>query len=129
MNMEAQIGWLLRVGVCMSLLLVGAGMWLIASNGGGGGYSLAQLFSVSSTVNTSQYSPGAVFGGVARGSMDGVYYIMAGVMVLVLTPVLRVALSMVDFAYARNWAYAAITCIVLLDLLAAMFVVPALLPH
>ena len=40
-------------------------------------------------------------------------WIQLGVVVLLLTPVMRVALSLVDFVKERDWLYAFITAVVL----------------
>ncbi len=55
-----------------------------------------------------------------KGILSGVFQLMAqdwiqlGVVVLMLTPILRVALSVVDFFRQRDWLYVVITVIVLL---------------
>lgn len=46
-------------------------------------------------------------------SMNAYSWIQAGVIALILTPILRVALSLVDFMKERDWLYAVITAIVL----------------
>ena len=54
------------------------------------------------------------------GILKGVFalaakdWIQLGVLVLMLTPIIRVVLSIVDFARQRDWLYVAITAIVLL---------------
>lgn len=57
----------------------------------------------------------------------GNYLLVLGIAVLFATPVVRVFLSIFSFAMERNWLYAAITLIVFIDILVALFVVPALL--
>lgn len=53
------------------------------------------------------------------GIIDGVFHFTAagwiqlGVIALILTPILRIALSFVDFLRERDWLYAAFTAVVL----------------
>lgn len=51
----------------------------------------------------------------------------AGVMLLIATPVARVAISIALFAKSRNWLYVAITAVVFINLMIAIFLLPALL--
>lgn len=53
--------------------------------------------------------------GICEGffSFTAVGWIQMGVLALILTPILRVALSFVDFIEERDWLYAAITAVVL----------------
>lgn len=54
------------------------------------------------------------------GILEGVFrlaakdWIQFGVLVLMLTPIIRVVLSIIDFARQRDWLYVVITAIVLL---------------
>lgn len=54
---------------------------------------------------------GGIMQGVADFSATG--WIQLGVIALLLTPVMRVALSLVDFVQERDWLYAAISAVVL----------------
>lgn len=54
---------------------------------------------------------GILKGAFAMAAKD---WIQLGVLVLMLTPIIRVVLSIVDFARQRDWLYVAITAIVLL---------------
>ena len=55
------------------------------------------------------------FGGIVRGafSLSATEWMQLGVVVLMLTPIMRVVLSLVDFSIQRDWLYVAITAIVL----------------
>lgn len=55
------------------------------------------------------------FEGIVRGafSLSATEWMQLGVVVLMLTPIMRVVLSLVDFSIQRDWLYAAITAIVL----------------
>jgi len=43
----------------------------------------------------------------------------AGILILLSTPVARVAISIVEYATARDWRFAALTAIVLVELMAS----------
>ena len=65
------------------------------------------------------HSLGAVISGIAQGDARSV--IVLGLLVLLMTPVLRVAVSIVAFAVERDWRYVVITAIVLFVLLLSFF--------
>jgi uncharacterized membrane protein len=65
------------------------------------------------------HSLGAVISGIARADARSV--IVLGLLVLLMTPVLRVAVSIVAFAIERDWCYVVITAIVLCVLLLSFF--------
>ena len=52
-----------------------------------------------------------IFAGLA--SFSAVGWIQTGVLILILTPIMRVLLSLIDFLKDRDWLYAIITAIVL----------------
>ena len=52
-----------------------------------------------------------------------------GIIILIATPITRVLLSIFGFLFERNWLYVAITIIVFLDLMVAIFVIPGLIAH
>ncbi|MCH5181139.1 MAG: DUF1634 domain-containing protein [Prevotellaceae bacterium] len=54
---------------------------------------------------------GGIFSAAAAGRAVG--FIGIGVLCLLLTPIMRVVLSLADFVYQRDWLYAAITAVVL----------------
>ena len=65
------------------------------------------------------HSLGAVGHGLARG--DPLAIIALGLLLLLATPVLRVAVSVVTFALERDWRYTAITLLVLAILVLSFF--------
>ena len=111
---EAIVGRLLQAGV-----LVAAALVLV-----GGVHYLA--------IHGTQSPPGSLFtgepvglrtiDGILRGarSFGGRAIIMGGLLVLIATPVLRVAASLIAFLHRRDWTYAAMTAFVLALLLASM---------
>ena len=63
------------------------------------------------TARTAYTTLEGIFSGVVGFTAVG--WIQFGVVVLLLTPVMRVALSLVDFVKERDWLYAFITAVVL----------------
>lgn len=119
---ERLISWVLRIGVLASLAIIVFG-------------------TIISFVHHPEYeeqpnaldrliSPGAAFphtiGDVARGLSDfrGQAIVTAGLFLLIATPVLRVAVSILGFAFQRDWRYVFITSIVL-ALIALSFAIGA----
>ncbi len=109
------ISAVLRIGVTASLVMIAAGTVLSFAQGGAYGAGppgVARLI-----------GPGGSFprtlswfaAGLMRG--DGQAVIVAGLLVLVATPVLRVAVSLLAFAREKDRVFCAITGTVLLLLL------------
>jgi uncharacterized membrane protein len=48
----------------------------------------------------------------------GVWLLQAGLIILIATPTVNVVLSVVEYAWARDWLFAAISTLVLVELLA-----------
>lgn len=65
----------------------------------------------------SQYHPEeyTTLSGIWNGVLNGTArsWIQLGVIALILTPIVRVVLSLVDFIHERDWLYSAITAVVL----------------
>ncbi len=61
------------------------------------------------------FSPGPIIVSAVHGSGEAI--IMLGLMLLIATPVSRIAVSIVTFAFERDWRYVAITSLVLLILI------------
>jgi uncharacterized membrane protein len=99
-RIETIIGNLLRAGVILAALLVAAGgAWYLVDRGG------AEL----------AYGHFAESGGIrAMLTLPGPeVVILAGLLVLIATPVARVIFSMAAFALERDWEYVALTAVVL----------------
>ncbi|WP_291767796.1 DUF1634 domain-containing protein [Caldivirga sp. UBA161] len=124
-DMDYVIGLALRIGVIISVALVLIGVALLVIEGEGLGYSDYQIMSVRSHVNTTLLPPSVALTGL--GHADGLSFIILGLMVLIATPVLRVALGIASFAMEKDWIYVVITIIVFINLMLAIFVIPALL--
>jgi uncharacterized membrane protein len=115
-EMDQRIGNLLRTGVLLSALIaLAGGILMIYQEGSSKPHD--QVFS-------GEPGPLRSFLGTledaARLDANGV--IQFGIILLVLTPVARVAFSVFAFWRARDWTYVIITLVVLMILLATMLV-------
>ncbi len=119
-SIELFIAHLLRWGVSISFVIVVIGTILLVGTANTG-YGAIRLDDVNSIV---QFQPGVVpypntFAQVVRGVLALKPYaiIALGLLLLIAIPVLRVAVSVLAFAWERDWLYAAITLFVLVMLL------------
>jgi uncharacterized membrane protein len=110
----------LRYGVLTSIAFILAGLALLLARGGA-----ADVLGTNSPLNTSTISPAAVASGLT--SQDPPSLILLGLMLLIATPILRVALGIASFARERDWLYVLITSIVFVNLMIAIFVLPSAL--
>ncbi len=111
MDLNRIVSYSLRLGVVVSAALCFLGIFLWAARGFG---------DVGSSASRSLLS---VFTLAVRGDVVGIVYV--GVIVLVATPVLRVAISSAYFAFAKDLQYLAITLVVLAMIIFAIFLIPA----
>ncbi|BDG61263.1 DUF1634 domain-containing protein [Caldinitratiruptor microaerophilus] len=105
-RVEILVGHLLRYGVALAAVIMAAGLVLLLMRSG-----TAPHPSVPVPTSISE-----VLGGLLR--LDPTALIDLGLVVLILTPVLRVAASLVAFAIERDRTYTLITLIVLIVLVA-----------
>ena len=111
--MDTAITMLLRTGVLLSVGIIAVGM----------GITLMQHPASFTSGQASMHFPntiGEVIAGLRNGSGEAV--MMTGLLVLIATPVARVALSIVIFAIERDRLYAAITAAVFVILMIAFAV-------
>lgn len=127
MHIEKAIAFTLRAGVALCSIFVMIGVFLLFLNGGGGGISIEQIAASNSNVNSSTFSFGQIVSGLLHP--DGISFILMGIIILIATPIVRVLLSTVGFFFERNWLYVAITLIVFIDLMVAIFIIPGLVGH
>lgn len=116
---EEIIGWILRVGVSASAICILLGvivLFITHDTGYGAAYSnLSQLTQYSSGgQGRFPTAPGDVIAGLAQ--FKSYALIALGLLLLILTPVIRVAASIVIFLLERDLAYVLITAFVLLVL-------------
>lgn len=121
---ELIISWLLRIGVWSSVAIIIAGLILLVVKDhtallherSGGLEGLLRQGPPGEPQPFTLYTD--VLASVRRGEPYGV--ITLGLLILLLTPVLRVAVSIVAFLIERDWLYTAITTAVLCLLLAGI---------
>ena len=127
MDMEKAISAILRTGLVLCVILLAIGSMLLFAKGGGGGISLGQITAANSAVNSSKFSIDQIIAGLFR--LDGISFILLGLIVLMATPIARVLISIFAFLYEENWLYFVITAIVFINLMVAIFIVPLILVH
>ena len=117
---EEIISWILRVGVLASAILIALGVVLLfvtSKTGYTGSFDdLAGLLNYNQNRQAAfPTSPDAVLAGLVQ--FKPYAFIALGLLLLIATPVLRVAASVVIFALEHDYAYVFITVIVLLILI------------
>jgi len=106
---------LLRTGVILSTILIATGITVTFVHHPEYFQTGPALGRLTSPDTHFPSSFGAVVDGVRR--WRGQALIMAGLLVLIATPVARVALSVIIFVIVRDWTYTGLTATVLLILL------------
>ena len=117
-ELELVVSTLLRTGLAVSLGTVAVGLALLFARRPGEWLSPARFAALTGRDARFPHRLGAVAAGVVHG--DGQAVVAAGLALLILTPVLRVAISLLEFARARDRAYTLITAGVLAILLLSM---------
>ena len=115
---EATISAVLRTGVGASLALLACGSLLSFLQAGGYGSQPSEVLRLTGAGGAFPRTTAWFLSGLGHG--DGQAVIVAGLLLLIATPVLRVAVSVVAFWRERDRAFVAITTLVLL-LLALSF--------
>jgi len=115
-RVENAIGLLLRAGVLLAALIVICGGALYLGHHGAGVPEYQRFHGEPSPLRRVS----GVFAELAHGSGRGV--IQLGLLVLIATPVLRVAFAALAFSRQRDWLYTAISLLVLAVLAYAMLV-------
>lgn len=113
-DMQQLVGNTLRIGVSLACLVAFVGGIIYLVNHGSEPFDLAdyQNFSYGNAAAHADYTTlRGIFAGLA--SFSAVGWIQTGVLILILTPIMRVFLSLIDFLKDRDWLYAIITAIVL----------------
>jgi len=116
---EEIISWILRLGVFASALLIAFGVAMLFATrdtGYAGSFNdVAGLVQYTTSAGSRfPTTPSQVLGGLAQ--FKPYAFIALGLLVLIATPVIRVAASVVIFLLERDYAYVLITFIVLLIL-------------
>ncbi|HSY52680.1 MAG TPA: DUF1634 domain-containing protein [Thermoanaerobaculia bacterium] len=113
--MDTAVSTLLRTGVLLSITIVAAGMVITFLHHPDYVSSRSALARLTAPGTHSPSTIGEVIAGVRRGS--GQAFVMAGLLVLIATPVARVLISIVSFAVERDRLYVAITAVVFVVLM------------
>ena len=120
LRIELFIARLLRAGVLLSFFIVLLGILAVVATGQSG-YQQIRLDDLGSIVAYHEHSPAFpnslsdVFGGLL--SFKPYAIISLGLLVLIATPVMRVAVSIIAFAQEHDWLYVVLTAFVLAMLL------------
>lgn len=103
----------LRIGVALAgLIALAGGIGYLWRHGSETLPDLSHFSYNALPENAEAYTTlGGIFGSV--GQMNPIGWIQLGVLVLILTPFLRVVISFFDFLKQRDWLYAGITAFVL----------------
>jgi len=113
-RIDRAIGIILRTGVMLAALLVAAG----------GIYYLAGHESTQPSFAHFQGAPASLthIRGIAKGaaSLDPLFIIQLGLIVLMATPVVRVIACVVGFTWEKDWTYVVVSLIVLAALLVSL---------
>jgi len=112
---EDAISAILRIGVAASLLLIATGTLLSFLHGGDYGAGPPEVSRLVGSGGSFPRTASWLFGGLRR--LDGQAVIVAGLLLLIATPVMRVGVSLIAFARERDRAYVSITAAVLILLL------------
>jgi uncharacterized membrane protein len=110
-KVELLISNLLRIGVISSLLVVVAGLVISFVHHPGYLHSQAQMRQVISTGHPTWHSLTELWAGLL--DFRGEAIIMAGLLLLIATPVMRVAVSIVAFIVERDVIFVVVTTFVL----------------
>lgn len=116
--MRNLIGQALRVGVTIActIALIG-GAYYLFRHGNEPMPDYTQFVPVDQRGGSVDYT---TLTGILKGviNLQATEWIQLGVVVLILTPVVRVLLSLVEFSVERDWLYVGITAVVFLVILA-----------
>lgn len=116
--MEIWISYVLRIGVMAAgaVILVGLVFFLVRGAGSTTSTTAEELLRGGGKVIL--VSPGSIFTGVA--ALDPIAIIQVGVLLLILTPMMRVGMTVLLFGAQRDWTFVAITCVVFSVLVAGL---------
>ncbi len=124
-RVELAISLVLRVGVVTSVLVIAVGLGLMFAHHGSY-LALRGPLSYRALTSTSTSFPHSFSAlGHALAHDEGRGVVVLGVLILILTPVLRVAVGVVSFAYEKDAPMALVTLFVLAVLVGSFFLAGA----
>jgi uncharacterized membrane protein len=114
-DMQVVLGWVLRVGVIVSVSIVFIGGVIFLERHGQTIANHQQFKGIPDFIRT--------LPGIIRGVIDirGQAIIQLGIILLIATPILRVIFSAIGFVLERDYLYVVISLLVLLIIFASMF--------
>jgi uncharacterized membrane protein len=123
LRIELLIAGLLRAGVFLSFVIVLVGISSVVISGQSG-YQQIKLDDLGSLIAYHEHAPAFpdTLSDVINGLLAFKPYaiITAGLLVLIATPIMRVAVSIIAFAREHDWLYVSITAFVLAVLLLSL---------
>ena len=113
-DMQAIIGWVLRAGVIISMLVVVFGGIVYLYRHGHEVHDYSRFKGVPDFVHS--------FSGIVNGiiTFKGRAIIQAGIVLLILTPVIRVIFSAIGFLIEKDYMYVGLTLVVLFVIILGM---------
>ncbi|MHB1504883.1 MAG: DUF1634 domain-containing protein [Acidimicrobiales bacterium] len=118
-RVELIISLVLRIGVVLSLVIVAIGLGITFAHNAGYTSSGRLLHHLISSRASFPHTLGSVASGV--GHMNGNAIVVFGLILLILTPVMRVAVSIFTFIYQHDPRFVVITSTVLAVLITSFF--------
>jgi uncharacterized membrane protein len=115
-NLAVWIGLLLRFSIVISssFILLGVGLWAFDSD-----RTESVDVALGKNVDSVSVSPSTIYHGILDG--ESTAYIQLGLLLLLLTPTLRVIITGSMFAKQRMWVLFGASCIVLFILILGLF--------
>lgn len=112
-DIQQLIGNTLRTGVTLACAVAFIGGVILLARHGGEAFDLTRYkdFSYAADHPATYTTLPGIWQGLRHFTAAG--WIQTGVLILILTPIMRVALSLLDFIQERDWLYALITAVVL----------------
>jgi uncharacterized membrane protein len=113
-DMQAVIGWILRLGVLlsMSIIFIGGLIYLYRH-----GQATANYHTFKGIPDFVHSVPGIIHGII---TLRGQAIIQAGIILLIATPIIRVVFSAIGFVLEKDYLYTGITLLVLLIIFTSM---------
>jgi uncharacterized membrane protein len=106
-DIQQIIGWILRLGVIISMLVVLVGGCLYIYRHSTETVHYSKFIGVPEFVHT----PGGIWHGIL--TLRGRAIIQAGIILLIATPIVRILFSGIGFILEKDWLYTGISLIVL----------------
>ena len=118
-HLELLLSYLLRSGVILSIALALLGTCLTFVHHPDYATTTRPLQEIPAVAKDFPHTVGETLAAIGEGRGHG--FILLGLLVLLITPVLRVAASVFSFAWQKDWRFVAITLTVLIILIVSFF--------